>query len=205
MTVPSRGKERSRGSQVFSCLKWIRSCLLLTNSHPTISPIRSCTIDLSEIKDDIPQIKTCITRLTLGTFNTFTIACKFKSLISLALEFNKHLKGWIATKFLLQLFSIKRFTMSYSVVLYVQNMWKCNYKLLKAKKTKSCRLEAKIGVERRLESVYFSDVVITVGYCLVTWCSHVNWKANKRLNMKLLVALVYDKHFEFYQRHPYQI
>ena len=32
------------------------------------------------------------------------------------------------------------------------------------------------------------------------WCYHVNWKAYKMLNIKLLIALVYDKHFRFYRR-----
>ena len=52
--------------------------------------------------------------------------------------------------------------MSYSVVLQVQNIWKCDYKLLKAKKRTVNRPPAQN--RSRLESVYFPDVVNPFGY-----------------------------------------
>ena len=51
-----------------------------------------------------------------------------------------------------------------------------------------------------VESHYFDDILKHFGYCFDTWCYHVNWKANKRLKIKCLVALVCDEHCGFYRK-----
>ena len=105
-------------------------------------------------------------------------------------------KGWLARIITLQLFSIKRFTMSYFAVLYVQTMWKCDYKLLKAQKQTVNRNHHKNTVGWKP----FDEVLKQCGYRFDTWCYHVKWKAKRRFNIKRLITLVYDKHFKFYQK-----
>ena len=75
-------------------------------------------------------------------------------------------------------------------------MWKCDYKLLKAQNRTVNRSHHENAV------VWNLFILMTYstgrGYSFDTWSYHMILKANKRLNIKRLVALVYDKYFGFY-------